>query len=250
MPALILFPLGLALGSFVTALAHRLPRDENWVSARSECPGCSAPIRAHDNVPLLSWLLLGGRCRNCAEPIAVRYPLTELGLALLYVGTYLALGDDDLLALGLGLVLCTLLVAVTLTDLDLRIIPNKIVLAGSVVALVGLALGAPELLPDRVLAAAIAGGLLFVIAMAHPRGMGMGDAKLVGMMGLYLGASVAPAVLVGLLAGSLAGAALFARHGQSARKMTVPFGPFLALGGIVGLWFGPEIVDWYATRFL
>jgi leader peptidase (prepilin peptidase)/N-methyltransferase len=247
--ALVLFIAGSALGSFVTVLAHRLPRGEDWVRGRSRCPSCGTQIAARDNVPILSWLWLRGRCRACGEPISARYPLTELGLGVLFGVTWLLLADEPWWQLALGLALCALLVAVTLTDLDRRVIPNPIVLAGSLLALALVALGDPGELPARLLAAAIGGGALFVVALAYPRGMGMGDVKLVAMMGLYLGRALAPAVLIGFAAGALVGIALMARRGAAARKQAIPFGPFLALGGIVGLWFGDEIVDWYLDEF-
>jgi leader peptidase (prepilin peptidase)/N-methyltransferase len=244
-----LFVLGAVIGSFVTVIAHRVPRKEGWVTGRSRCPSCGAEIRARDNVPLVSWLMLRGRCRDCGEPISKLYPLTELGLGLLYLGTYLALGDDDAGELVLGLVLCTVLVAITLTDLELRLIPNAIVLAGSIAAVAIVAITDSGELGENALAAAIAGGIMFLIVLAYPRGMGMGDAKLVGMMGLYLGRAIAPAVLIGFLVGALVGVALILRHGAEARKRAVPFGPFLALGGVIGLWFGDDIVDWYTDTF-
>jgi leader peptidase (prepilin peptidase)/N-methyltransferase len=104
-------------------------------------------------------------------------------------------------------------------------------------------------LPERLVAGAVAGGILFIVALAYPRGMGMGDVKLVAMLGLYLGRAVAPAVLIGLLAGAAVGGVMIARHGAAARKQAIPFGPFLALGGVVGLWAGDEIVDWYLDEF-
>lgn len=244
-----LFVLGAVIGSFVTVVAHRVPRKEGFVTGRSRCPSCGQEIGARDNIPLVSWLLLRGRCRACGEPISKRYPLTELGLGLLYLGTFLALGDDDAGELVLGLVLCTVLMAITLTDLELRLIPNAIVLAGSIAAVAIVAITDPGELPENALAAAIAGGILFLIVLAYPRGMGMGDAKLVAMMGLFLGRAVAPAVLIGFLVGALVGVALIVRHGSEARKRAVPFGPFLALGGVVGLWFGDDIVDWYTDTF-
>ncbi len=248
--ALIAFVAGAFTGSLITVLAHRIPRGEGgWVSGRSRCTACGSTIAAYDNVPIVSWLLLRGRCRNCGEPISPRYPLTEAGLGTLWAGTVLALGTDDAGELVLGLVLCAVLVAITLTDLELRIIPNAFVLAGAIagVAIVlGFDLGD---LDQRALAVAIAGGAFLLIALVYPRGMGMGDAKLVAMMAIYLGRSIAPAVLVGLIAGSVVGAAIIARHGAEGRKHTVPFGPFLALGGVVGLWFGDDIVDWYLDTF-
>lgn len=244
-----LFILGAILGSFASALAYRLPRGENWVSDRSRCPECGATIRARDNVPIVSWLLLRGRCRDCSEPISVRYPLVEAGLGSLFAATYLIVGDDPWWRLALGLVLCFVLVTITLTDLDLRVIPNKVVLAGALTAVALVAIGDADELPEHAIAAAAAGGALFLVAIAYPRGMGMGDAKLVGMMGLFLGRAVAPAVLIGFAVGALVGVALIARHGAQARKQAVPFGPFLALGAVIGLWFGEDIVDWYTDEF-
>jgi leader peptidase (prepilin peptidase)/N-methyltransferase len=250
MPALLLFPAGLILGSFVSVIAHRLPRGESWVAGRSQCPACGAQIAAYDNVPVLSYLLLRGRCRECSARISSRYPLTELGLGLLYVGTFLALGDDNVGELALGLVLCTVLVAITLTDLDLRVIPNKIVLGGAVVGAAIVVGTDPSSLDDRAIAALAAGGFLFVVALLYPRGMGMGDVKLVAMMGIYLGRAIAPALLIAFAVGAVAGVALIARHGSEARKRAVPFGPFLALGGVLGLWFGDAMVDWYLDEFM
>lgn len=249
MIAVVLFVVGAALGSFVTVLAHRIPRGENWVSGRSRCPNCGAQVAARDNVPIVSWVLLRGRCRSCGEPISVRYPLAELGLGALFAATYLILGTDPWWELALGLVLCVVLVAITLTDLDLRLIPNAMVGAGAVAALAILAVGDPGELPGRLLAAAIGGGVLFLVVLAYPRGMGMGDVKLVAMMGLYLGRALAPAVLIGFAAGALVGVAIIARRGAAGRKQAIPFGPFLALGGIVGLWFGEDIVEWYLDEF-
>ena len=243
-----LFVLGAVLGSFATALAHRMPRGENWVSERSRCPSCGEIIGARDNVPIASWLILRGRCRNCGESISPRYILAELTLGALFAATYLILGDEagELL---LGLVLCFVLVTITLTDLDLRIIPNKIVLAGSIAAVAIAAITMPETLDTRFISAAIAGGIMFLVALAYPRGMGMGDAKLVAMMGLFLGRAIAPATLIGFLVGAIVGVAMIARQGSAARKATIPFGPFLALGGVIGLWFGDDIVQWYLDEF-
>lgn len=247
--AAIAFVAGAVIGSLITVIAHRVPRGEGFVTGRSRCPGCGAQIAAYDNVPIVSWLVLRGRCRHCGDAISVRYPLTEAGLGLLWAGTVLALGTDDAGELTLGLVLCAVLVAITLTDLELRIIPNAFVLAGAIAGLaIVLAFGLGDL-DQRAIAIAAAGGAFFLIALVYPRGMGMGDAKLVAMMSLYLGRSIAPAVLVGLIVGSVAGVAIIARHGSGARKQAVPFGPFLALGGVVGLWLGDDIVDWYLDTF-
>jgi leader peptidase (prepilin peptidase)/N-methyltransferase len=242
--AAIAFLGGLVAGSFTTVVAHRVPRGESIVGPRSRCPACGAQIAAYDNVPVLSWALLRGRARCCGTAISARYPLTELALGALYAATVLVLWDDPA-ELALGLVFVTTLVAVTLTDLERRIIPNRILLVAAVAGVAIAAATDPAGLPERAIAAVAAGGLLFAAALAYPRGMGLGDVKLAVVMGLFLGRGVAPAILVALLAGSLAGLALIARHGAAARKRAIPFGPFLALGGVVGLLAGNQLVDWY-----
>jgi len=239
---------GAVAGSFLSVVAHRVPRGESIVGPRSRCASCGEQIAAYDNVPIVSWLLLRGRCRHCGERISARYPLIEIGTGILFAATVLVLGDEPA-QLALGLVFVATLAAITLTDLELRLIPNKVLIVS---ALAGVALAAgldPSSLPERAIAAAAGGGLLFAIALAYPRGMGMGDVKLAAVMGLYLGRSIAPALLSAFAAGSLVGLALIARHGAAARKQAVPFGPFLALGGVIGLLAGDEIVDWYLGTF-
>jgi leader peptidase (prepilin peptidase) / N-methyltransferase len=249
MAAILAVPTGMILGSFATVVAHRVPRGESIVMGRSQCPSCGATIAAYDNVPVLSWLMLRGQCRRCGERISPRYPLTELAMAALFVATVLILGTDDVGELALGLALCAVLVTVTLTDLERRVIPNAVLLVGALVGAGIVAASDPGSLPERALAAAGAGGFLFCVALAYPRGMGMGDVKLVAVMGLYLGRAVAPALLIGFAAGALVGLVMIARQGATARKRAIPFGPFLALGGIVGLWYGDAIVDWYLDTF-
>jgi leader peptidase (prepilin peptidase) / N-methyltransferase len=239
---------GLLIGSFLTVVAHRLPRGESIVGGRSHCPACGAQIAAYDNVPVISWVVLRGRARCCGVAISPRYPLTELSTAALYLGTALVLWGDAA-EIALGLVFVTMLVAVTLTDLDRRIIPNKILIVGAIAAVAIAGVSDPSSLLERAIAAAAAGGLLLAAALAYPRGMGLGDVKLAATMGLFLGRDVAPALFVALLAGSIVGLAMIARHGAAARKQAIPFGPFLALGGVVGLLAGEELVDWYLGTF-
>jgi len=239
---------GLLVGSFVTVVAHRVPRGESIVGPRSRCPACGVQIAAHDNVPVVSWVALRGRARCCGASISARYPLTELALGLLFAATTLVLWDEPG-ELALGLVFVTMLLAITLTDLERRIIPNKILLVAAVLGVAIAAATDPASLPERAIAAAAAGGLLFLAALAYPRGMGLGDVKLAAVMGLFLGRNVAPAILVALLAGSVVGLAMMARHGAAARKRAIPFGPFLALGGVVGLLAGDQLVDWYLGTF-
>ncbi len=239
---------GLLLGSFTTVVAHRVPRGESIVGPRSRCPACGVQIAAYDNIPVFSWLLLRGRARCCGAPISPRYPLTELALGLLYVATVLVLwGDAGEIALGL--VFVTMLLAVTLTDLERRIVPNKILIVGAVLAVAIAAVADPGSLVERAVAAAAAGGLLFLVALAYPKGMGLGDVKLAATMGLFLGRNVAPAIFVALLAGAAVGLALIALEGAAARKRAIPFAPFLALGGVVGLLAGDQLVEWYLGTF-
>jgi len=246
--AMLAFLGGLAAGSFVTVVAHRVPRGESVVGPRSRCPGCGAQIAAYDNLPVLSWLLLRGRGRCCGEAISARYPLAELGLGFSYLATAVVLRNDPV-QLALGLVLVTALMAVTITDLERRIIPNRVLLVTCAVGVAIAAVFDPSSLPERAIAAAAAGGLLFVVALAYPSGMGLGDVKLAATMGLFLGRSVAPALLVALIAGSAVGLVLIAREGASARKKAIPFGPFLAFGAMVGLLLGNELIDWYLATF-
>jgi len=241
---LIAFLGGLAAGSFATAVAHRVPRGVSVVFARSECPACGEQIAAHDNVPVLSWVLLRGRARCCGARISPRYPLTELAVGLLFAATVLVYRDDAAEAV-IGLVFVTALAIVTLTDLERRIIPNKVLIASAVVCLAIALPTDPGGVPERLIAAAAAGGLFFLAALAYPAGMGLGDVKLAATMGLFLGRAVGPAILIALLAGSLVGIALLVRHGSRARKMAIPFGPFLALGGVVALLAGDQLIDLY-----
>lgn len=239
------FVLGLVAGSFVTAVAHRVPRGIAIVAARSECPACGTQIAAYENIPVLSWVVLRGRARCCGARISPRYPLTELGLGLLFALTVLVQWGDTVAEVAIDLVFLTMLAAVTLTDLEQRIIPNKILLAGAILCVAIVAPTDPAGLPERAVAAAAAGGLFFLVALAYPAGMGLGDVKLAAAMGLFLGRAVAPAILIALLVGSLVGVAMIARHGSQARKMAVPFGPFLALGGVVGMLVGDQLIDLY-----
>ena len=239
---------GAMSGSFLSVVAHRVPRGESIVAPRSRCSSCGETIAAYDNIPILSWLLLRGRCRHCEARIPARYPLIEIATGLAFALTALVLYDDPT-ELIIGLALVATLAAITLTDLELRLIPNKILLV-SAIAGIGLAAALdPGSLPERLLAALAAGGLLFCVALAYPKGMGLGDVKLAAVMGLYLGRSVAPALLTAFLVGSVVGIGMIAIKGSSARKMAIPFGPFLAVGGLVGLLAGEQLVDLYLNTF-
>jgi len=241
--------LGAIVGSFLNVVAYRLPRHESLVSPASHCPSCGTPVRPYDNIPILSWLLLRGHCRSCSEPISPRYPLVEALTAALCVGAVLA--HDTAAGIVLSITLILLVVPAALIDLEHRIIPNRLTLLGAILALVlGTALD-PAGEPERLIAGAAAGGFLLIAALAYPGGMGMGDVKLAGVMGLFLGRAVAPAILIALLAGVLVGAVIMARKGAHAgRKTAVPFGPFLALGAIVAIYAGQPLIDLYTNHFL
>jgi leader peptidase (prepilin peptidase)/N-methyltransferase len=238
---------GAVIGSFLNVVIHRLPRRESISSGRSRCPGCGTQIAAYDNLPIVSWLVLRGRCRHCQTRISPRYPLIELLTAVAFAAVVAVRGADSDLLLELPLV--ATLIAVAGIDLEHRIVPNRILLPAALWALAAAALVATPDLPEYALAGAIAFLALLLAALAYPAGMGMGDVKLAGVMGLYLGLATAPALLAAFLAGSVVGVALIARQGGG-RRVGVPFAPFLALGGLIGLLAGPELIDLYSDRFL
>jgi leader peptidase (prepilin peptidase) / N-methyltransferase len=239
---------GLLVGSFLNVVIHRLPQRESLLKPRSRCPGCGTQIRAYDNIPVVSWLLLRGRCRDCGQPISPRYPLVELLTGTLFAAV--AIAADGALDVALGLLLVTALVPITLIDIEYRIIPNRITAPAAIAAVVAILVFDPGFIVEAAVAAAAAGGFFLLAAIASPRGMGMGDVKLVAMLGLYLGRAVAPAILIALVAGVVIGTFIIARRGMTAgRKTPVPFGPFLALGGIVAYFVGDAIVDSYLDRF-
>ena len=239
---------GALVGSFLNVVIHRLPARRSLVTPRSRCPGCDAAIAARDNVPVLSWLMLKGRCRHCRAAISARYPLVELLTALTFATVALVRGVD--LDLALELPFAAMLIAVAVIDLEHRIVPNRILGPAAVWALGAGAVVRTGELGELAVAGAAAFLCLLLAALARPGGMGMGDVKLAGVIGLYLGASVVPALLVAFAAGSLVGIAMIAREGAGARKKGVPFAPFLALGGLVGLLAGPELVGLYLETFL
>jgi leader peptidase (prepilin peptidase)/N-methyltransferase len=238
---------GAVIGSFLNVLAYRLPRGESLVAPRSRCPACGVQIASYDNVPVLSWIVLGGRCRRCHGAISPRYPLVEALTAALFVAVAARTGMSG--ELWPGLAFMVMLVAVAAIDIEHRIVPNRLLAPSAVMAVALWALADPGRLPENLIAGAAAGGFLLAAAVAYPAGMGMGDVKLAAVMGLFLGRSVAPALLVAFAAGTLVGVAIMARQGAAARKQAVPFAPFLALGGIVGQLFGEQIVDWYLNSF-
>ena len=240
---------GLIVGSFLNVVAHRLPGRMSLSMPASHCPSCEVAIKPYDNIPVLSWLILRGRCRSCAEPISARYPIVEATTAVLFAAV-VAVHRADTAALVMGIVLVAFLVPIALIDLDHRIIPNRLTLPAAVLAIVlGTALD-PGGQVERLIAGAAAAAVLGLPSLLNPKGMGMGDAKLVGVLGLFLGFAVVPAFFVAFLVGTAFGIAVIVRKGMTqGRKTAVPFGPFLALGGLVGLLAGNELVQLYLTAF-
>jgi leader peptidase (prepilin peptidase)/N-methyltransferase len=248
-----LFGVGAAIGSFLNVVIYRMPREDGWrrqlgclVAPGSHCPGCDKAIAWYDNVPLLGYVLLRGRCRSCGERISPRYPLVEGFTAALFVLAGWKFGFNWILLPSV--IFISVLIAVFFIDLEHYIIPNIIVLPA---ALAGLALMiAVE--PGRWLELLIAGvastAFFFLIAFVKPGGMGMGDVKLAGMMGFYLGKSVLVALFLGFLLGAVVGVAMIA-SGRKGRQSRVPFGPFLAIGGIVALFFGHGLLETYLGVF-
>lgn len=235
---------GLAIGSFLNVVIHRLPRGESIVSPGSRCPNCGHELAPWENVPLVSWLALRGRCRQCKAPISARYPGVELLTGVLYAAV-VAIAWDDEARIALGLILVTALVPITFIDLEHKRIPNWItgpaaialVIAGAALDLSGQ--------PERLIAAAIVVAPFLLLTLVLSRHMGMGDVKLMGVLGLALGKALAPGLFIAFLTGTIVGIGLMAKYGSKARRMQVPFGPFLALGGLIAWAVGDDLVDTY-----
>jgi leader peptidase (prepilin peptidase) / N-methyltransferase len=243
--------LGMVVGSFLNVCIYRIPRQESVAFPASHCPACGTPIRAWDNIPLLSFLLLRGRCRACRAPIAWRYPLVEALTGTLFAATVDCWGVTwQSLSL---LLLLSALVAVTFIDLDHQIIPNVITLPGIPIGLLaGLLAGEPSML-DRILGTLIGAGFLYLVlyygsVFYGQDAMGEGDLNLLAMIGAFLGwRAVLVTVLVSCLSGSLVGLALIGTKRLS-RREPLPFGPFLCLGAVVALFAGESLIAWYLQR--
>lgn len=245
---------GLAIGSFLNVVVWRVPRGESVVSPPSACPRCGHPIRPVDNVPVLSWLVLRGRCRDCGEPISRRYPLVEAGTGLLFGLTAWHTGLSW--SLPAFLYLAGAAVALALIDLDTRRLPNAIVLPAYPVGVALLALASWDpggtsdwwALVRALIGAAALYTLYFLLMLVYPRGMGFGDVKLAGVLGLYLGWAGWSALVVGWFAAFLLGGVYsigLLVTGRAERKSGIPFGPWMLLGAAVGIAWGVPVGDWY-----
>lgn len=245
---------GLLVGSFLNVAIARLPEkdpEKRSLGGRSRCPKCGYTIAGFDNIPVISWLLLRGRCRNCGEPISARYPLVELLTAVLWAAV--AAASDDWRTVVAGLVFMTILVPVTFIDIDHQIIPNRITYPGVLIGLalsIGLGPQARFFSHDRwwlevLLSTILGSGFLLIAALIKPGGMGLGDVKLAAVEGAFLGAPVAVALFLGFLLGLVPSIYLLARHGAAARKAKIPFGPFLVGGALLGWFWGEQLLRAY-----
>jgi leader peptidase (prepilin peptidase)/N-methyltransferase len=237
---------GLAVGSFWTVVVWRWPRGESVVRPRSHCTGCARTLSTRELVPVVSWVVQRGTCHGCGSRIHWRDPAIEAATAVLAAGAIAHFGPTP--AGAAAAVLGMVTVPVVAIDLEYRLIPDVIVLPAAAVGLVLAIVARPGHWWVPVAGALGAAGFLFLLWVVFPAGMGLGDVKFALLMGGVLGLSVIPALGVAFAAGAALGLLLIARHGASARKMAVPFGPFLAAGAVVGLLWGPTLVNWYTTR--
>jgi leader peptidase (prepilin peptidase)/N-methyltransferase len=237
------FAPGLALGSFLNVVAARVPLRRSVVTPASACMSCGTELAARDNVPLVSYAFLRGRCRHCSARIPLRYPVVELVTAVLIAACVLAFGLTAQAALAAFF--CAVLVAISAVDLEHRIVPNRIVLPATALLLPLHTIVDPS--PQWALGALGASLFLFLAVLAYPAGMGMGDVKLALFMGAMLGKTVAVALMVGMVSALVPALFLLARHGSKARKMGIPFAPFLALGSLVALFFGDQLLGGYLS---
>ena len=232
---------GLMLGSFLNVVAARVPLRRSVVAPRSACMNCGKTIAWYDNLPLVSYALLRGRCRSCQTSIAVRYPAVELTTALLVFGSLVRFGFTPRAAVACFF--CAVLVAISAIDVEHRIVPNRIVLPAAAAVLAAQTAIDPS--PEWAIGAFGAALFLFLALLVYPKGMGMGDVKLALLLGAALGRTVPVALMIGMLSALLPAAVLFARHGVAARKHAIPFAPFLAFGGVVGLFAGGALLHAY-----
>jgi leader peptidase (prepilin peptidase)/N-methyltransferase len=235
----------LALGSFINVVAARVPLRRSVVRPRSACMSCGSELAWYDNVPVGSWLLLRGRCRSCGEGISPLYPAVELATAGLVAACFVKFGLSG--EAFLAAFFCVVLVVLSAIDMTHRIVPNRIVLPAALIVLLAQTALNPS--PEWMLGALGAAGFLFVAAFAYPAGMGMGDVKLALLLGAMLGRLVGVGLMLGMLAALVPSFVLLARHGSAARKMGIPFAPFLALGALIALFAGQTLLDTYLRLF-
>jgi len=251
------FMIGTAVGSFLNVCAYRIPKGESIAFPASHCPSCGAQIKPLDNIPIVSYVLLGGRCRNCKQKISLKYPAVELLAGILWAAAYYHFGLG--IELIYGLFFITVLVVLSAIDYDTKTIPNKILLPATVITLLMLPLyflniETPPTITgmnagDSLIGLLAGGGFLLLVAILGPvifkkNAMGMGDVKLAAFMGLFLGGYVLLALFIGFFIGAVVGIALIATGKRTAKDM-IPFGPFLASGAIITVFIGPQLWKGY-----
>jgi leader peptidase (prepilin peptidase)/N-methyltransferase len=240
--------LGLVIGSFLNVVIARVPERRSLWAPGSACPGCGSPIAWRDNIPIISFLLLRGRCRACAAPIAWRYPIVELVTALLFALAWVVCAGN-VLEFAITAALLAALVVVTAIDLQYQIIPNAITLPGILAGFATSVVSHRVTWAESVGGILLGGGLFIAIILLSRGGMGGGDLKLGAMLGAFLGWKVVlVALFVAVLLGGVSAVTLLAA-GRAARKDAIPFGPFLAVGGVAALFWGDAIVAWYLSGF-
>ena len=245
-----IFILGLVCGSFLDVLANRLPRGKSVVEGRSQCDHCKHTLQPLDLIPLVSFLWLRGRCRYCRKPIGWECPLIELLTAMVFAITYLLLPFDPSLLYALFIVSCLIIIVVT--DIKYGLILNKITYTAIIVSLIFLLLFSPLSFFNH-LFAGIGGGLFFLLLflITRGKGMGLGDVKFAFLMGLVMGyPSVVLAFYIAFLTGAIIASILIIYHRKKARRATIPFGPFLAIGTLVSLWGGERLVNYIVQILL
>lgn len=250
------FLLGLSIGSFLNVLVYRVPRKESLWPPPSHCPNCNTPIKWYDNLPILSFILLRGRCRHCKERIPFRYPLVELSAGVLFVAVFFKVIGHSFSSLDYrlvaellaGLFFVSALLAIAYIDAEHQIIPNKIIYPSFVVGPILLVIADPQKIPLYLIGLAIGGGLLLLISFIKPAGMGAGDIKLAAFMGLFLSWQVLLALFIGFATGAIIGITL-ALLKKKGLKEPIAFGPFLVLGGIVAYFYGTPLISLYLKLF-
>lgn len=243
--------LGLIVGSFLNVCIYRMPRGLNIIRPRSSCPSCGRPVRFYDNIPILSYLLLKGRCRDCSSPISIRYPIVEALNGIMYLLAYMRFGPDYSLLIVMAFL--SSMIVITFIDLEFQIIPDHITLPGILIGVVTSSLIFPDPfeshqvtgLVNALIGLFVGGGLFLAIAVLSKGGMGGGDIKMMAMVGAFMGwKGVLLTTLIGSVVGSVVGIGLMVFKGKD-RKAKIPFGPFLALGAVVTLFSGGLILEWY-----
>jgi len=242
---IVFFITGLAMGSFLEVAAYRIPRKISIIKPRSYCPQCKKTIAFYDNIPLLSYLMLKGRCRSCRAKIPITSFFAELLTGLLFVSNYFFFGIS--LQTLLGAVFCCLLIVVSFIDIEFRIIPNVIVLPFTIIGLGLNILMDPGRWWHPLAFAAGAFAFMLIINLIYPRGMGMGDVKLSLMAGAFLVKNIIPGLFLGFLLGAGYGIGVIIKKRRL--KQTIPFGPFISLGSIIALFWGNNILKWYTSFF-